>query len=165
MAHPAQISIEELLANCQTQRTRRSGPGGQHRNKVETAVVIEHRPTGMRAEANERRSQEQNRQVAIHRLRTKLAVEIRTVPADSPTSLWKSRIEGQRLKVSGSNADFPALLAEALDQIAAADFDVAVMADKLQVSTSQLVKLLKIEPTALAWVNSMRASRGQAAYR
>src|SRR5262245_3474953 len=56
MLHPAQLPIDELLPACSFQRTRRSGPGGQHRNKVETAVIVEHKPTGVRAEANERRS-------------------------------------------------------------------------------------------------------------
>ena len=57
---------------------RRSGPGGQHRNKVSTAVVITHRPTGVRAEANERRSQAENHREAVRRLRVRLAVEVRS---------------------------------------------------------------------------------------
>ena len=165
MAHPAQLPIDALLADCQSVRTRRSGPGGQHRNKVETAVVIEHMPTRIRAEANERRSQEQNRQVALRRLRVKLAVETRTLPADTITDRWAARVSGNRLSVSGTHDDFPALLAEALDRIAAEDFDLSTSADKLGVSSSQLVKLLKIEPSALAWVNRERIARGQSAYR
>ena len=35
--HPAELPIPELLRQCEVVHTRRSGPGGQHRNKVETA--------------------------------------------------------------------------------------------------------------------------------
>ncbi|MCA9240852.1 MAG: peptide chain release factor-like protein, partial [Planctomycetales bacterium] len=44
--HPSAVPLEELERDCKIERLRRSGPGGQHRNKVETAVVITHQPTG-----------------------------------------------------------------------------------------------------------------------
>src|SRR5262249_15351793 len=67
--HPAALPVEELLADCDVRRTRRSGPGGQRRNKVETAVTIVHRPTTISAEASERRSQAENCTLALFRLR------------------------------------------------------------------------------------------------
>jgi hypothetical protein len=163
--HPARLSIVELLADCSFRRTRRSGPGGQNRNKVETAVVVEHKPTGIRAEANERRSQEQNRLVAIQRLRVRLAIEIRTRPPTEVSDLWKSRTTQGKLSVSSEHADFPAILAEALDSIAANDFDLAGAAPYLAVSSSQLVKFLKLEPAALTLINRERQARGQTTYR
>ncbi|MFH1263228.1 MAG: peptide chain release factor-like protein [Pseudomonadota bacterium] len=47
---------------------RRSGPGGQHRNKRSTGVRIVHLPTGIIVMATERRSQAQNLEVAVERL-------------------------------------------------------------------------------------------------
>lgn len=54
------------------QTFKASGPGGQHRNKTETAVRITHIETGISAEATESRSQHRNRQQAFFRLAEKL---------------------------------------------------------------------------------------------
>ncbi len=47
---------------------RGSGPGGQHRNKVSTAIRITHQPTGIVVQAEEERSQTANRRRAMARL-------------------------------------------------------------------------------------------------
>lgn len=47
---------------------RASGPGGQHRNKVESAVRLHDRRTGVVVTATEERSQRRNREVAYRRL-------------------------------------------------------------------------------------------------
>src|SRR5687768_5621849 len=123
--HPAAQPVQELLAACDVVRTRRSGPGGQHRNKVETAVVVTHRPTRLHGQASERRSQDLNRQAAVQRLRVRLAIEIRSPIAHDalPSNLWRSRVKSRQLAVSTEHADYPALLAEALDCLAACDWD------------------------------------------
>lgn len=160
--HPATHATDRLLAECEKTRTRRSGPGGQHRNKVETAVVLVHRPTGATAQASERRSQPENLAVAIDRLRRTLAVTVRTErSADGvPSDLWRSRCRRGRLSVSPDHADYPVLLAEALDVLAACDWDVPAAASQLGCTSSQLVKFLKDEPRALQVLNAERAARG-----
>ncbi len=160
--HPACLNPAALLAACEERRVRRSGPGGQHRNKVETGIVLHHRPTGVEAEANERRSQAENRQNALTRLRLKLALEIRVDrnAASVPSRLWQRRCQGNRIVVSRTHADFPALLAEALDTVASHGLDVKAAAIRLGCSASQLVKLLKAEPAALAGVNAQRRQLG-----
>jgi len=52
---------------------RASGPGGQHRIKTESAVRIKHLPTGIIVTATESRSQHENREKALERLRERLA--------------------------------------------------------------------------------------------
>jgi len=68
------LSDEALLAQCDVQVHRAGGPGGQHRNKVETAIRLVHTPTGLTAEGKDQRSRTQNLSAALGRLREKLAV-------------------------------------------------------------------------------------------
>lgn len=162
MPHPAALPADQLLKDCDVERTRRSGPGGQHRNKVETAIVLTHRPTGIQAEASERRSQPENHAVATFRLRIRLAVEFRqSTEADAaPSELWRSRCVNQRIRINAEHEDFPSLLAEALDVLAACDWEIAVAADRLGCSTSQLGKFLQLEPQAFGVLNQQRQLRG-----
>lgn len=52
---------------------RSSGPGGQKKNKAESAVRLYHRPSKLMVIATEQRSQSQNRLLAFKRLQRKLA--------------------------------------------------------------------------------------------
>jgi hypothetical protein len=164
MSHPAAWPVKQLLAECDVERTRRSGPGGQHRNKVETAVVITHRPTGVRAEASERRSQAENLAQATRRLRVRLALEVRTSRGER-SPLWSSRTSGGKILINPRHDDFPAMLAEALDHLAAAEWSPAAAGEQLGTSASQLVKLLKLESEGLALVNRQRQVAGLSALR
>ncbi|MFQ5742620.1 MAG: peptide chain release factor-like protein [Acidobacteriota bacterium] len=65
-------SLEALERQCTIEFTRTGGPGGQHRNKTETAVRLTHRPTGLVIVASERRSQARNRKLALQRLAQRL---------------------------------------------------------------------------------------------
>lgn len=178
--HPLNLPIDMLLSDCQIRTGRRSGPGGQHRNKVETAVVVEHLPSGLSAEATERRSQSANRLVAIFRLRLRLAVELRSpwvaqslatvaqgLNADiqeintAPLSaIWRQRAAQGRLAVAAEHDDFPSILAEALDHLASMEWRVPGASERLGLSSTQLVKLLKKHPPALQLLNQQRQMLG-----
>ncbi|MCA9049119.1 MAG: peptide chain release factor-like protein, partial [Planctomycetaceae bacterium] len=132
------------------------------RNKVETAVHITHLPTGIAAAATERRSQEENRRMAVSRLRMSLAVGHRSCDSQivEPTELWQSRCRGGRIQCSDRHADFPVLIAEALDAAYAKEFDVRQAAAALGCSTTQLIRFLGRVPDALQQVNAGREARG-----
>ena len=161
--HPASQPLETLARDCQVTRTKRGGPGGQHRNKVETAIVITHLPSKIRAQAAEERSQAQNLDQAWQRLRVQLALGIRS-DAAAVSTLWQLRTRGGKLQVNPAHADFPALLAEALDVLATLDWDLPAAVERLGVTSSRLIKFLKLEPQALALLNNVRAARGQKPY-
>ena len=161
--HPAALSEAHLMRDCQSRRQRRSGPGGQHRNKVETAVVLTHLPSGVQGAATERRSQEQNRVMALFRLRVNLALAVRidcNLSGAQPSELWQRRCRSGRIAINESHLDFPQMLAEALDVVAASDFDVKAAAGWLACSTTQLVKLLHQESRAIQAVNQRRREAG-----
>lgn len=158
--HPAKLPPKELLAACAETRTRRSGPGGQHRNKVETAVILVHNPTGIAAEASERRSQAENRGVALRRLRFKLAIMHRTPAVAGPSPTWHSRTRGGHLAISVEHDDYPALLAEAFDQLHNAALEVPRTAAVLGVTPSQLLRLFRRNTAAWEAFNRLRTNRG-----
>jgi protein subunit release factor B len=56
-----EVDLEETFA-------RSGGPGGQHVNKVATAVTLRHRPSGVSVTAQDSRSQAMNRKLARERL-------------------------------------------------------------------------------------------------
>jgi len=66
------MDIEQLEKETVITFFRGSGPGGQHRNKVETGVRLRHEPTGTVVEVDEERSQARNRGIAFERLADRL---------------------------------------------------------------------------------------------
>lgn len=166
--HPSIVAIEELLAKCRLTSHRRGGPGGQHRNKVSSAIMVLHEPTGISAEANERRDQSQNRKHAIERLRLRLAILLRTKrlePAKNEAielSL-RERWYGRPLKIAETNFDRAAVISLLLDDLHVAGGQPSLVAGTWKVSTSSLVQLLASHPPALQLVNRWREHHGRSA--
>lgn len=78
-----------LLRQCVQSPFQGPGPGGQKRNRVYSGVRISHPPSGLSAEASERREARRNLEDALHRLRLALALACPPVstPDGSPDSL------------------------------------------------------------------------------
>ncbi len=162
--HPAVLAPESLLAGCDLRTQRRSGPGGQHRNKTSSGVFLTHRESGLIGEATERRSQAQNRDVALQRLRFIFALELRTPsPLDkvlyrgcSAEETFRSRYTKHNLRLADHNPDKPALLALLANDLWVAGGQPSLVAVPWKVSTSKLVTFIKSHAAALAWVNRIR---------
>jgi hypothetical protein len=186
LTHPASWSEEDLLSLCAIERVKRSGPGGQHRNKVETGIVIRctipapvvphtagnekqtaPEPQLFQAQAAERRSQLENKQVAIKRLRMILAIQYRTPVTDEsvtilsqPSELWQKRVMRGQLAVNTDHTDYAPLLAELMDDLHRVQWDLHPVVEARGVSMSQLVKFIKQEPQAFLKLNSERKQSG-----
>jgi len=69
-----------------------SGPGGQHRNKTESAIRATHKPTGITVRCESERSQHQNREMAIAWLAAKVASSVASKAADDENESRKAQV-------------------------------------------------------------------------
>ena len=93
----------DILKRQVTLETYRSrGPGGQRKNKVETAVRLKHLPSGITVVATEHRSQAENRKLAFGRLR-KVLIKLnrpvrRRIPTLTPLRAVEKRMEEKQIR-------------------------------------------------------------------
>jgi ribosome-associated protein len=101
---PLPERLVRLLRDCDVETYRASGPGGQHRNKTESAVRLTHRPSGLVRSATEHRSQYLNRRLALERLARALEARARRARprlATAPTrAAVERRLEGKRRRAA-----------------------------------------------------------------
>ena len=157
---------QQLLEQCELRTQRRSGPGGQHRNKTSSGAFLTHKSSGIVGEATERRSQAQNRRVALQRLRFKLAVEVRTpsiidTEAFGAESDLRRQYRGKPLRIADTNEAKPAVLAMILNDLHASGGQPSAVAPLWSVSTSSIVALIKSHHAAFAFVNQVRVHHGR----
>ena len=157
------LSDSQLLAQCDVHTYRASGPGGQNRNKVESAVRLVHVPSGVTAVATESRSQLENRPLALRRLREALAIRLRSaVELDNfaPPAQWTAAANAGRIRVNPRNPDYPILVATALDVLEACAGRLGDATRLLGLSTHHFVQFLADHPHVWQEANRIRAAHG-----
>lgn len=157
------MSDGRLLAECTVETYRASGPGGQHRNKRDSAVRLTHRPTGVVVTAAERRSQHENRRVAVRRLRKAIAVRVRA-PADATApaagALAGTLADPRWPRVGQKSETYLVAAAQVLDRLEAAEGKVSDAASALGVSTASLGKFLSLDADLWQEANRLRRRFG-----
>jgi hypothetical protein len=158
---------EKLLAQCTVATYRASGPGGQHRNKTESAVRLTHRPTGVVATATERRSQHENRHRAVVRLRKAIVLEVReALPAGAPCDVLSVALRDAAWpRISRKSPTYLVVAAQVLDHLEAAGGRVSDMAERLGASTASLVKFLSLDDDLWQVANRIRQRFGEKSLR
>jgi protein subunit release factor B len=93
--------LEILKKEVAIETFRSSGPGGQRKNKVETAVRIKHPLSGITVTATEHRFQSQNLRLALERLQQRLIAlnrpRRRRIPTSAPIKAIQRKKESKKL--------------------------------------------------------------------
>lgn len=152
-----------LLAQCEVDTYRASGPGGQKRNKTSSAVRLRHPPSGLLVIAEESRSQHENRARALRRLRQALYLKVRDdLPPETLASLatrpdYAAARDGDgRLHLGRKDPRFWPTVGLVLDVLQAVGARVSEAAEVLGISTGNLIDFLHGDDKVWEQANQMR---------
>lgn len=162
------LSDDQFLSQCDLHTYRSSGPGGQHRNKVSSAVRLLHRPSGITAHGDDSRSQHQNKQLAISRLRMNIALRIRrpvdpkkySIPPIVKECVFLPKNAGpdslKRLAIGRKDFRFWQVAAALLDLLDACHGRLADAAAILGITSSNLTSVMESDRHLLAAAQEIR---------
>jgi hypothetical protein len=162
----SRLSEEQLLAQCEVDTYRASGPGGQKRNKTSSAVRLRHVPTNLIVIAEESRSQHENKAKALKRLWRGLFLHLRdTIPVETRTpeavaalpDYAAARSAEGRLNLGVKDPRFWPAVGVVLDVLTTCEGRVAESAVLLGISTGNLIDFLQTEPKVWQEANRIRA--------
>ena len=159
------LSDRELVAQCEVNRFRASGPGGQKRNKTDSAVRLRHRPTGLAVEAVESRSQHENRERALRRLRMTIAVGARgpsqtdEVPRGELAEALRVG-KGRRVSMGRRDQRYPPVVAMLFDRLEGANWELGGAAPPLGITARAVGRFLEADPLLWRTAQQRRAALG-----
>ena len=159
------LTDAQLLAQCEVDTYRASGPGGQKRNKTSSAVRLRHQPTGLIVIAEESRSQHENKAKALKRLRKALYLELRDAIAAEGIASRREWLEaltaGGRVNLGRRDARFWPAAGLILDALVGTEARVSEAAAMLGISTGNLIDFLQQDPNLWQQANVLRVKYGQ----
>ncbi len=141
------LSEDELSLIVEFDFFKRSGNGGQKRNKTSSAVRVKLKEFDILAEDCTERSQKLNRSKALQKLRHKLAMTVRESVTDEVLTV-----------VAPSNVRYPLFLAKLLDILDSVNYSFKECGLKLGMSSSQVEKLLRKDPALWQFVQNKKYS-------
>lgn len=154
------LTDQQLLAQCEVDTYRASGPGGQKRNKTSSAVRLRHLPSGLIVIAEESRSQHENKERALKRLRRAFFLKIR-----QPPNIGALNGTDGRLKLGRRDPRFWPVVGLLLDVLHAHEGRLSTAAKSLAITTGNLVDFLQTDPKVWEQANILRAQFGQKALK
>jgi hypothetical protein len=163
------LDDEALFGQCRVDRFRASGPGGQKRNVTDSAVRLRHLPSGLIVEANDSRSQHQNRTRAVRKLRHAIALTLREpviLNSGEPSAeLIEARSSERRLEMGRRDTRYLTVIAALFDVLAAVDWRPGDAARQIGVSSASLTRLIQRDRPAWRALNEQRRVKGMSALR
>lgn len=158
------LDDRQLLAQCEVHTYRASGPGGQKRNKTDSAVRLHHGPTKLIVTAVESRSQHENKARALKRLRQAIALQVRQ-PIDRAVfrrPAWFEDMLGpeRRLDPSPKSGAYWHIVRIVLDILEACAGSVADAGEMLGVTTGHLVHFIQSDVKIWEQANRIRERHG-----
>lgn len=158
------LDDKKLLAQCDVHTYRASGPGGQKRNKTDSAVRLRHRPTGIGAQGEESRSQHENKARALRRLRLAIALQQRDeVVPDTflvPPILTECVSGENKLCVGPRDVRYPRVVGIVFDVLEAMGGRMKPSAELLGITMGSLNKFISRDPKLWDAANRIRQRFG-----
>jgi hypothetical protein len=154
------MTLDELLRACTLKGFQGSGPGGQHRNKTNTGVLLGLRDFNLEIKSCEGRSAHENKVHALHRMQMALALQVREAPATP-----EMPFPGSNGHLQPSNALFPLFVAHVFDIMATKNGDTKAAAAAFNLTPSALVKILRQDKACATKLQGNRKQNGQKALK
>ena len=141
-----------LLAQCQVDTLRGSGPGGQKRNKTSSSVRLRHTATGLSALCGESRSQHENKARAVRRLRERFAFDLREpvdlddYAAPAPLALLLAQEPVRKSEKWLRSEEYLRAAGHFIDLFQATGCSLAEVARRLALPSGRLERVVRVDP-------------------